>query len=94
MSNSWKRRLAAGAVSAVLSGGLALVASNVALAEEAPVSASGVCDGNPGCHLGPYSSRESCLIEQSNMARYYTITMRCFEVDHGQWKFAYKTRGT
>ena len=54
----------------------------------------GVCDGNPGCHLGPYSTYEACLIEQSNMARYYTITMRCFEVDHDQWKFAYKTRGT
>ncbi|MFD5247650.1 hypothetical protein ACFWIW_24145 [Amycolatopsis sp. NPDC058340] len=54
----------------------------------------GVCDGNPGCHLGPYPTYEACLIEQSNMARYYTITMRCFEVDHGQWKFAYKTRGT
>ncbi|EME51440.1 hypothetical protein [Amycolatopsis decaplanina] len=94
MSNSWKRRLAAGAASVALAGGIAVTAANVAVAEEAPVSVAGVCDGNPGCQLGPYSSLSSCQIEQSNMARYYTITMRCFEVDTGQWKFAYKTRGT
>ncbi|WP_410656056.1 hypothetical protein [Amycolatopsis sp. lyj-112] len=94
MSKSWKRRLSAVAVSVALAGGIAVTAANVAVAEDAPVSVAGVCDGNPGCQLGPYSSLSSCQIEQSNMARYYTITMRCFEVDHGQWKFAYKTRGT
>ncbi|MFC9257100.1 hypothetical protein [Amycolatopsis thailandensis] len=86
MSNSWKRRLAAGVASVALAGGIAVTTANVA--------AAGVCDGNPGCQLGPYSSLSSCQIEQSNMARYYTITMRCFEVDTNQWKFAYKTRGT
>ncbi|RSN04630.1 hypothetical protein DMC63_39165 [Streptomyces sp. WAC 05977] len=94
MSNSWRRRLAAGAASVALMGGFGITAANVAVAQEAPVSVLGVCDGNPGCQLGPYPTYEACLIEQSNMARYYTITMRCFEVDHDQWKFAYKTRGT
>lgn len=93
---NWKRRLAVGAVSVAMSGGFALAVSGAANAttENAPISVADVCDGAPGCSLGPYPTRAACIVEQSTMARYYTITMQCFDVDHDQWKFSYKNKGT
>ncbi len=93
MSNSWKRRVAVGAASAALAGGLALTGANVALAET-PLSVSDVCDGPIGCQVGPFSTESACLSEQHTYVRYYAILMKCTEVDNDVWKFAYKNRGT